>query len=312
VLVVAVIAASLYFIGQRIATDLGQQDWRALQLRPLGLVVSLALTLLCILAGGWAWQLILSGLGYGLPLRTCLRIHCLANLAKYVPGYAWQLMGKAYLTRQQGVPAAVVGVGLVLEMCGLLATALLAGLLFWPSRMTLPLLSGISSLHRLLLALALVLGLALTPALLGAWGRLAARRHWWGAASTARSSTLWYAFAVMLAAWCLFGLGLAASIAAVMPLTPAITQQAIHALAFSFVVSLLVVFVPGGIGVREGMLVLLLDGALSPGLAGLVAIASRLVLMVGEVLAAGLVMALVRGDDNASITHRGDAPSPPA
>ena len=60
--------------------------------------------------------------------------------------------------------------------------------------------------------------------------------------------------------------------------------------AVSYVTGYLALFAPGGIGVREGIMSILLTGAISPGVAAVVAILSRLMVTVIELLCVGLVL----------------------
>ena len=233
-------------------------------------------------------------------------VHTASNLAKYVPGYAWQLMGKAYLTHRERVPGTVIALALGIEFGGLLATAILVASLAMPAGAELPLIGVVPPWARIALAAILGLFLLLLPRLLTAWGRYASHRKLLGAGIQVRASSLWAAIAVMLLAWIPFGLGLGCTVQSLRPLKVDELLIVLYALTSSFVVSFLAIFVPGGIGVREGMMVYVLGPTMSGGLATVIAVLSRLILILSEVLAFGLTWGwrTLRHSDNRSITQR--------
>ena len=100
---------------------------------------------------------------------------------------------------------------------------------------------------------------------------------------------LWAAALVMTGAWLLYGLALIALARSIHPVLLTDWPLVIGALAASFVVSLVVLFVPAGLGVRESAIAALLGTVLPPGLAVVVAIVSRIVLMLSELAGFGAI-----------------------
>jgi uncharacterized membrane protein YbhN (UPF0104 family) len=70
-------------------------------------------------------------------------------------------------------------------------------------------------------------------------------------------------------------------------------SQFVPALVFSSIISLLVIFVPGGLGVRETALAFLLSGSLPMAIAVVVSILVRLTIIIAEVLGFIMVTRLV-------------------
>ena len=303
---VVVVGLSAYYLWRSIALNMDQFDWHSLQLRPGLLFASIGLTCLCVALGGTVWQLLLAAFGQAIPLETCLSIHTASNLAKYLPGYAWQVMSKAYLTRREEVPPGIIGLAMGLDFGCLLATGLVVAMLAMPPQATLPLIGAPPYWTRMTVAAVLALALVALPRLLVLWGRYASARGLIGAAKAPRASRLWAAVAVMALAWILFGLGLGCIVQLVHPLTWAEWPIVLYALTSSFVVSLLAVFVPGGLGVREGVMAYALGTCLPGGLAAVSAVLSRLVLTLSEVLTFALVWAwrTLRRRRNQSITRK--------
>lgn len=74
-----------------------------------------------------SWKRIVSGLGYKLPLAATTRIWSTSELARYLPGVIWQVVGRVYLVRPYGVSGAVCSASQVLELIiFLLANVLVA------------------------------------------------------------------------------------------------------------------------------------------------------------------------------------------
>ena len=77
------IIGSAYYLGRSLFVSSGRIDWGSLHLAWGPVLISWGLTVVCVLAGGLVWQLVLRSLGCALSLSVCLRIHTTSNLAKY-------------------------------------------------------------------------------------------------------------------------------------------------------------------------------------------------------------------------------------
>ncbi len=71
------------------------------------------------------WRRILQAFGHSLPVAAATRIWSTSELARYVPGVIWQVVGRVYLVKPYGVRGSVCSVSQVLE----LAVFLLANIL---------------------------------------------------------------------------------------------------------------------------------------------------------------------------------------
>jgi len=80
-----------------------------------------------------SWRRILKGLGHELPIAAATRIWSSSELARYLPGVIWQVVGRAYLVRPYGVSGTDSSTSHLLELTiFLLANVLLAvGCLTW-------------------------------------------------------------------------------------------------------------------------------------------------------------------------------------
>ena len=202
------------------------------------------------------WLEILRRLG-ARPRAWWAAIFLQAQLAKYVPGSIWHYAGRGVLARDRGLPLRAVGVSLPVELaaslCGALAfVVLLAG---WP-------------------------GLIGVAAAIGLLAAVARRRH--GATGAVPSAAVLYA-----AAWPLIGASFWMTAHAFVDVPADDLAVYTGAFAAAWIVGLVAVYAPGGLGVREAVLVVLLRGRLGSADALLVATASRGVFTVVDLIAAG-------------------------
>jgi glycosyltransferase 2 family protein len=102
------------------------------------------------------------------------------------------------------------------------------------------------------------------------------------------------ALALMAFTWIIYGLGFALLVRAIDPaITPGDAPMLIFGVTSSYLASLLMFFVPAGLAIREGVVLLTLEHTLTPPVALAAAVLSRLVLLAAELLGAA-VGALMR------------------
>lgn len=240
--------------------------------------------------GAWllAWRSLLAGFGSPLPLPAAIRVMFLAQLGKYVPGSVWALVGQVELAREQHVPRRRGASATVLAM----ATTIAAGCA--AAAVTLPLTSADATRrYWWLLLLAPVLLACLHPrvvtALLNRALTLVGREPLEQAIGIGAMAR---AVGWTVLGWALFGTHawlLARS------LGDAGFFLSTGAYALAFTVGFLFIIAPGGLGAREAALVVALAPVLPDGGPLVVALASRVVLTVADLLWAGLAFALGRG-----------------
>lgn len=77
------------------------------------------------------WRRILIGLGHRLPVAPAVRIWSSSEMARYLPGAIWQVMGRIYLVRPYGVSGSISSTSQVLELVVfLLANVIIAASCF--------------------------------------------------------------------------------------------------------------------------------------------------------------------------------------
>ena len=240
-----------------------------------------------------SWRRILAGWAQHLPYRRAARIWLLVNLGRYVPGKVWSVAGLVVLAQRAGVDAWAAGASAVAMQAIGLGTAVAVVAAATPSAES-PLRLGLAAL-----AAAATIGFL-------AWDRGA---RWLAAAvgladrfrplplvAVAESSGLslgsWVTYGVSF--WLLaLGLGLPATLSIV---------TATGVFALGYILGLLALFAPGGVGVREVVFIGLLTPALGSGGAVALTVGSRVLLTLCEVLAPlGVVLITGRSKEDVSV-----------
>ena len=238
--------------------ELANVDWAAL-------AGSFVLAMLGTAAGALIWLVILDGLGVKPRLRWA-GLFFQAQLGKYIPGSIWQYAGRAAVARSNGIPVGPVGVSLAVEFA---AAAIAAG-----------------SMAAFLVGWWGALILAAVAVLLAASGRPTRSRlpvH-----VTIRATLLYLPVWLLLgASFWLCARGLVAAPAGDLALY-------MGTFAVAWLAGLLAIYAPGGLGVREAVLVALLHGRIGAADALVVAAASRLMLVLADVLLAAVSTAALR------------------
>lgn len=250
------------------------------QFRPgwVALGVGLVLAVFALLAE--AWRLMLRGWGHPLSFWTAGRIWLLSSMAKYIPGKVWALAGMAVMAREQGVPALVAtGSSVILQVLSIGTGALVvavggAGLLRETGGVT----------QRMVLAAAVVslalVGVMHWPPLLRRLLKLVDL----SVESVPPPTTLAAGAAATLVAWLGYGLAFWCFAMGTMPSAGLDPVEAITAGTAGYVVGAIAPFAPGGLGVREGIVVMALQGRIGLGAALALAAVSRLGMTLAEIV----------------------------
>lgn len=233
----------------------------------------------------WAsWATTLAGLGAGhLRRHDSLTIYFSAQLGKYVPGSLWPAVIQARLGRRNGVDPTTMVLSYAIWMAALCSVGVVTGALVLSNPdVGLSWVVVVGCVAAGLLALPLALHDRGLPALAG-WalhrtGRSTAPVR--VEAAAARRSTV-----LCLLTWIVFGVH-AWFLAAPLGASLADLPLTVGAFSLAFVAGIVVVPLPAGAGVRETVLVLTLGASIGRPGAITVALVSRLIMIVAELLLA--------------------------
>jgi glycosyltransferase 2 family protein len=285
----------LSFVAWQFHGDLSRLNFAELEIRWAWLVASAAIYLVGIGFGAWFWRFLHAHFGYPIPLYAAFRAHYIGQLGKYVPGKALAIAIRAELVHPHGVPYGVSIITSFYEvLTGMAAGAIVAGVLYAiepPGELDL-------GLHPVAIG-AVLIGLCGIPLLPGVFNFLVSKL-------TARIQaielyrlppirfvTLAAGLLATTVGWCVQGMSVWAMLQGIVPDPPALNTetwaQCTAAIAFANVAGFVIVVAPGGLGVRESLLRILL-GSFGPGpYIAATAIALRLVWIVAEAVCAAAI-----------------------
>ncbi len=186
-------------------------------------------------------------------------INSITQLAKYLPGGIWHHVGRAGFYRADGLPLARGSRAMILESIWLVSASAVVGGVFFALYRGQPLLS--------------VLLIVVWWALLARLYRVFSGELRWSAAL--------YVLGLQALIWTLLGL----CMWVILPVdTPQSAPLAIGAFGISYAIGYVVIFAPGGIGVREAVLTAALAVVIAPSSALIYAAVNRLVWVISELI----------------------------
>lgn len=229
-----------------------------------------------------AWTLVLDGWGQGLPMKRAASIWCLSNLGRYLPGKVWSVAGMVVLAKRAGVSGWAAAASAIVMQFLAIATGAGVFLAFVPSRVFASTVSPVAVGTAGLAGIAAAVVVTTTP-LLQRLARLVKPEIEF---RPLRPMAATLGAGATVAAWLGYGLALWLLARGVVPATPLPGLLAVGGFAGAYIVGLVFIFAPGGVGVREGVLVSLLTPSVGGGAAVVIAVASRLLMTLTEIVAA--------------------------
>ncbi|MEV0581906.1 lysylphosphatidylglycerol synthase domain-containing protein [Nonomuraea sp. NPDC050310] len=232
---------------------------------------SLAAVVAALLGAMFTWRSLLADLGSPLPVRPAAKVFFVGQLGKYIPGSLWPVLAQMEMGKDLGVPRSRSAAAFFLMMPVQLASGLLVTLA------TL----GWDRYGWILLAVPVLLVL-LEPKVINRLIGLVLRRL--KREPLERPLTrrgMLTALAWALSGWIAYGVHLYFVVGSDL-------LFCVGAFALSWCLGILTFVVPAGAGVREVAMVAVLAPILDQGSAIAVALVSRMVIVAGDVICAGV------------------------
>lgn len=311
---VGTVGVIFFFLFRSLASNWGDLQDEDIHVQPLLLVFSGALLASDIFFRSLIWSDLLAHFEGPERRRASLlvKIFLYSWIGRYVPGKIAYVLGRFVLGRTAGISSpALVGSLAYENVLLLLATLGLASLLLVPSLA----IESESVLAYLILPVLAIGGVvALQPPVLRRvlqfvlrlLGREPPEADW-----LLPSRRMARVLALYVAVSCLSGVGFYLMIVSITPYSPRYLPLAMGAFTLSGVVGMIVVIMPAGIGVREGVIVGLLQFTMPVELAVLVSLVARVWSTVVDLLLVGgclgydhisgerLLATAIRGDEGA-------------
>jgi glycosyltransferase 2 family protein len=240
-----------------------------------------------------AWRIMLTGWGRGLDFWSAARIWTVSSLGKYLPGKVWAVAGMAVMAQRAGVGAGpATGSAVILQVLAIGTGAAVAAVTGWSSlRTAYPGAEG--GLAVLLVVSVVAVAVLLRPDSVRRIVRIALPEA--TVSLTPPVGAVAFGIAANMVAWLGYGVALWLLARGLLPGAGLGLLPAIAVFTASYLAGFLALFAPGGIGVREGVFILMLQGPIGIGAATALAVASRLLLTMTELGAAVPFLLFPRG-----------------
>ena len=239
---------------------------------------------------GWAWARLLSAQGESWPASWLTAVLAVTQMAKYLPGNIAQHAGRAGLAMREGMPGRALAVTVLQETLLAVAASVIVGVSMLAASApglgqlpegVWPVLAWVAPI--LLLSILLLSTVQLSPARLASSParamRMLGKAGGLPGARIALPALAAYSFNYVLIGAGLWLLARSANLPATLDL-PLVTA----AFALSWLLGFLAPGAPAGLGVREGILVVLLAGVASEGELLAFVLLARVTTMLGDVI----------------------------
>jgi|TARA_B110000483_G_C18091191_1_gene502052 glycosyltransferase 2 family protein len=278
----AVILLSFWFIGEKFWAH---HNW----LRSTAINYELFITIfVCSIIYGlsefllsFAWRRLLMWCGHkDIPANVCNKIYGKSQIAKYIPGNIFHFMGRHLLGSQAGVKHIVLAGATIYEILGLLSMSALISL-------TGMFIFGLGSIYLslyqiilILLTITVVSGLviALAPYLMSLRGIILPYHGIWDRIRNISTIYLFYLIFFLIA-----GLLLAIIVNIFLEINFIITTKLVVIFSIAWMAGFIVPGAPGGIGVREAVIIFFITPIIGEAQGVAIAIALRFITLLGDV-----------------------------
>jgi hypothetical protein len=271
------------------------------------LAASAAVLLVVYLAHALLWRAVMADLDVGRPsVRTAIRVYFLASLGRYVPGKFWQVAGTAMLSHRAGLPPVGATAAAVLGQVAFLVTgAVFLAIVLPTGRAAAAAASGAGAALGALLVARSQAGKRLASTLRNRLPRLAPLVDLAGRIRPAAAARWALAYGLT---WVVLGGAFILFVRSFEPGAAAHGRYVAGAVAASYLGGYIALFAPAGIGVREGVMGVLLAQVMPAPAAVVVALASRVWFTAVELLPL-LALPLLR--DRTAAPRRNPMPEAP-
>ncbi len=236
-----------------------------------------------------AWRQVLKGWDQNLGYGPAMRIWCLSNLGRYLPGKVWSLAALAVMANKAGIAGWAAGASALVMQALAIGTGVVVVAIGAPGAT-----SPITLVGAFLVAAGAVGFVVWEP-----FGERLIRLVRPGSEFRAlKGRRVFFAIVVALAHWFAYGLAfwmLAKGLFAVQTVS---LMPAVGIFAAGYIVGLIMLPFPGGVGPREAVIVYLLVDTMGLGGATALSIASRILLTATEAGAAATALAINRRKEN--------------
>ncbi len=271
----------IYFLVKKFTTINNQIDWKNIHINYLYLVLSVIIFVSAYFIDVFAWQTILKQLQVKIPFSKGFVVLAFSNMGKYIPGKIFSVIGRIAVDTNN---KSIVLLSVFVEMIFLSISAFFFSIYviydIWHINPAILVLS-------LLILLILLRPFFINSALKFIWGKQDKKKEWEG--SYFKNLGI---FGLYLLSWIWKGMAFFIMIKSVY--TDINISNLFYiggSFALSWMIGFFAIIVPGGIGVREGILSLSLSGFIPEAMAIILSLFARIWIMIIELIA--LIVAII-------------------
>ncbi|MHB9029226.1 MAG: lysylphosphatidylglycerol synthase transmembrane domain-containing protein [Candidatus Latescibacterota bacterium] len=280
--------AVLYYIRVTVLANWEQVSGYAWDFNPVLMGISLAVFFVAYAWLAWTWGKVLGYAGHDVSFSVAWDIYFIGNLGRYIPGKVWTIAGTAWIADRKGLPPVKTATASVFAQ----AYSMISSLVFFAVFLILrgDRLEGMRLEWAAPLMLLFAAVFMVPRNLERILNRMLAAL---GRESISLGLTIGKAARIVglyFISWLLFGAAFWLFVAAVTGDTSVSLIFLTAVFAAAYVGGFLAVFVPGGLGVRESLMSVLLSGTVPPGVGLLVAFLVRLAATLIEIICVLLIL----------------------
>ncbi|MBN2620337.1 flippase-like domain-containing protein [candidate division WOR-3 bacterium] len=227
-----------------------------------------------------SWQEIMRALGYEIKFTQSLWIIATTQIAKYLPGRVWSIVGRVYIGKKERFDSNLLFISMIFETCLLIITS---GVLFLYANLFVGVFQMIYLLFGILLTIValIVIHPRVLSWLVNVLLKILRRKPVTISMSYGQILRVSIFF---FALWCTQIIGFYFLIMAIYPVDPSMLPTFMAAYTLSWITGFIILFAPSGLGVREGVMTLLLSPALTTPLAIAVSLITRVWMTLFEII----------------------------
>jgi uncharacterized membrane protein YbhN (UPF0104 family) len=295
--------AVIYFAGKQLISNWSAVSDYTWNISYGYLILSFVFHMITLVLFSKSWCMVLNALGFEINIRQGLKISYLANLGRYIPGKFWQLFGMIYLLKQVNVGKKTAFASWALSwVYGIPPAFLLGGIsaLFYGDLLS-GLFGGIFN-NKLYIALFIFSVLLISVLfifipeysikLLNLILKLLKREK---ANFEFKKIMALKVYMTYFLSWVIYGLAFHFLIKGLDINSQIPFMVGLGSFILAYILGLLALFSPGGLGIRELVLNAMLTPYFGPVAAGIV-VAARVWSLVAEIMAAGIALLLYLKD----------------
>jgi len=286
---IALLLGVIFFVGKALYNSIRQVNWSILTIKPLQIIFGALVLFSSNIFGSWIQRIFYRKLDFIISWAQGFALYGTPQLVKYLPGKLWSVIGYSGIAKCFTIPVIMSSTAVfILGVWGLVGASLLGVVLLLLNPAAI--LIGQAMLNiSILFAIVILLFICLHPRIylrivnvflsLFKQPPISLDFPWRTMMEVVGASFILNSF---------YFSGLALIIFSIVELPVSVLSILVGIFCLANVVGFLALFAPAGIGVREGILLLVLGPLVGAGMASVIAILARLIQTIADIFSAAV------------------------